>query len=123
LFENFEFIYKNRYIEQNQDKIRATSKQELENYVEQLTDPNQPNPPDKTGHVILPKSFVGGIKYHYSNYLDAMTVVSKFGKPDLFITLTCNPGMYHICFVLVVYFFFYFLNFCWGLHKFQSRLA
>lgn len=103
MFEQIDFIYKNRYIEQNQDKIRATSKQELENYVEQLTDPNQPNPPDKTGHVILPKSFVGGIKYHYSN-LDAMTVVSKFGKPDLFITLTCNPGMYHICFVLVVFF-------------------
>ena len=105
---NFYFCKKNvvRYIEQHQDVIRASSKQELENYVEQLTDPHQPNPPEKTGHVILPKSFVGGIKYHYSNYLDAMTVVSKYGKPDLSITMTCNPGIAHIYFenVLCDYF-------------------
>ena len=25
------------------------------------------------------------------NYQDAMAIVRKFGKPDLFITMTCNP--------------------------------
>jgi len=25
------------------------------------------------------------------NYLDAMAIVQKFGKPSLFITMTCNP--------------------------------
>ena len=25
-------------------------------------------------------------------YLDAMGIVRKFGKPDLFITMTCNPN-------------------------------
>ena len=25
------------------------------------------------------------------NYQDAMSVVRKFGKPDLFVTFTCNP--------------------------------
>jgi len=25
------------------------------------------------------------------NYQDAMAIVSKFDKPDLFITMTCNP--------------------------------
>jgi len=25
------------------------------------------------------------------NYQDAMAMVRKFGKPDLFITVTCNP--------------------------------
>ena len=25
------------------------------------------------------------------NYQDAMAIVNKFGKPDLFITFTCNP--------------------------------
>jgi len=25
------------------------------------------------------------------NYQDAMAIVAKFGKPDLFITFTCNP--------------------------------
>lgn len=25
-------------------------------------------------------------------YIDAMTLVQKFGKPDIFLTLTCNPN-------------------------------
>jgi hypothetical protein len=25
------------------------------------------------------------------NYQDAMSIVRKFGKPDLFVTFTCNP--------------------------------
>lgn len=25
------------------------------------------------------------------NYQDSMAIVRKFGKPDLFITMTCNP--------------------------------
>ena len=27
----------------------------------------------------------------HRRYYDAMAVVQKFGKPDLFITMTCNP--------------------------------
>ena len=27
----------------------------------------------------------------YQLYQDAMSIVSHFGKPDLFITFTCNP--------------------------------
>ena len=27
----------------------------------------------------------------YQLYLDAMAIVSALGKPDLFITFTCNP--------------------------------
>jgi len=26
------------------------------------------------------------------NYQDAMSLVAKYGKPDLFITFTCNPN-------------------------------
>jgi hypothetical protein len=26
------------------------------------------------------------------NYQDAMSIVRKFGKPDLFVTFTCNPN-------------------------------
>ena len=29
-------------------------------------------------------------------YQDAMTIVKKFGKPDLFITFTCNPNWIEI---------------------------
>jgi hypothetical protein len=40
----------------------------------------------------LPSSFVGSARYYQQLYLDAMALPRKFGKPDLFITLTCNPN-------------------------------
>ncbi|KAG5876809.1 hypothetical protein JTB14_014139 [Gonioctena quinquepunctata] len=50
----------------------------------------------RDGHVgkaiILPAAFPGGETYRQRQYLDAMTVVASFGKPDSFITLTCNPN-------------------------------
>ena len=27
----------------------------------------------------------------HQNYQDAMAMISKYGKPDLFLTFTCNP--------------------------------
>ncbi len=41
--------------------------------------------------IILPSSFVGSPRYMHQLYQDAMSVVRAFGKPDLFITFTCNP--------------------------------
>lgn len=41
--------------------------------------------------VVLPSSFVGSPRYMQQKYQDAMAMVRKFGKPDLFITMTCNP--------------------------------
>lgn len=41
--------------------------------------------------VILPSSFNGSPRSMYQNYLDAMCIVQHFGKPSLFITMTCNP--------------------------------
>ncbi|KAG2203527.1 hypothetical protein INT46_011432 [Mucor plumbeus] len=41
--------------------------------------------------VILPSTFSGGPRYMAQNYYDAMNIVRRFGKPDLFITFTCNP--------------------------------
>ena len=41
--------------------------------------------------VILPSSFTGGPRYMAERTQDAMTYVRTFGRPDLFITLTCNP--------------------------------
>ena len=29
-------------------------------------------------------------------YMDAMTLVQRFGKPDLFLTMTCNPNWLEI---------------------------
>lgn len=41
--------------------------------------------------VVLPSSFTGGPRYMHERTQDAMTYVRHFGRPDLFITLTCNP--------------------------------
>ena len=41
--------------------------------------------------VRLPSSFVGSARYYQQLYLDAMALPKRFGKPDLFITMTCNP--------------------------------
>jgi hypothetical protein len=41
--------------------------------------------------VILPSSFVGGPRYMQNLFQDAMSIVRVFGKPDFFITVTCNP--------------------------------
>ena len=43
------------------------------------------------GHrVYLPASFIGGSRDMRRRYIDAMALVQKFGRPDLFITITCN---------------------------------
>ena len=41
--------------------------------------------------VILPPSFVGGPRDMKRRFLNALTLVQRYGKPDLFITMTCNP--------------------------------
>ena len=41
--------------------------------------------------VILPLSFTGGPRYQHQLYQDAMSIVCHFGKPDFFVTYTCNP--------------------------------
>jgi hypothetical protein len=41
--------------------------------------------------VILPSSFVGSPRYYQQLYLDALTLPHRYHKPDLFITMTCNP--------------------------------
>lgn len=41
--------------------------------------------------VILPSSFTGGPRYMNQKYQDAMAIVREYGKPDLFVTITCNP--------------------------------
>jgi Helitron helicase-like domain at N-terminus len=40
---------------------------------------------------ILPSSFTGSPRYIEQRYQNAMTLVGKFSKPDLFIIFTVNP--------------------------------
>jgi hypothetical protein len=58
------------YIKNNQAKLRA-------NQLGQM--------------VILPSTFTGGLRYMHERTQDAMTYVRHYGRPDFFITFTCNP--------------------------------
>ncbi|OWZ09407.1 Helitron helicase [Phytophthora megakarya] len=47
---------------------------------------------DKRGkRVILPSSYNGGPRQMYKPYRDSVAIVREFGKPDFFLTMTCNP--------------------------------
>lgn len=50
-------------------------------------------PPADIGQPVirLPSSFVGSARYYQQLYMDAMALPKKFGKPDIFLTMTCNP--------------------------------
>ena len=41
--------------------------------------------------VVLPSTFIGSPRNMMQLYQDSMAIVGKFGKPDLFIKMTCNP--------------------------------
>ena len=42
--------------------------------------------------IVLPASFISGPRHTYKLYQAAMAAVRTFGKPDLYITPTCNPN-------------------------------
>ncbi len=46
---------------------------------------------------ILPSSFHGSPRNMHQLYQDSMSLIRKFGKPDLFITFTCNSNWPEIC--------------------------
>ena len=47
--------------------------------------------------IVLPSSFQGGPRNMHQLYQDSMGLIRKFGKPDLFITFTCNSFWPEIC--------------------------
>lgn len=46
--------------------------------------------------MILPSTYYGSPRWYHKNYQDAMAIVQRYGKPDLFITFTCNPNWHEI---------------------------
>ena len=46
--------------------------------------------------VILPSTFIGSPRNMIQKYQDSMAITKVFGKPDLFITLTCNSNCQEI---------------------------
>ena len=47
---------------------------------------------DGTGcPVILPATFTGSDRWYHEKYMDAMAICQRFGRPHLYVTMTCNP--------------------------------
>ena len=70
----------------NQKQIRADSYSAIQDAAANSDDLNNVGQ-----QVVLPSSFIGGPRQMYQLYHDAMAIVRTCGKPDLFITMTCNP--------------------------------
>ena len=75
------------YCLHNQNELRAELYQGLSDSV---------NAGDTNGSsvgrkLVLPSSFTGSPINMNQLYQDAMAIVRRYGKPDLFITFTCNP--------------------------------
>lgn len=78
------------YLRCNQDKLRCDV---LNNITDYLSTGANGNVNENIGRkLILPSSFTGSPRNMYQNYLDAMSIVQHFGKPSLFVTMTCNPA-------------------------------
>lgn len=76
------------YIKKHQKQIRADLYQGV---VDSLQAGE--NRADEVGkRTIVPSSFIGGRRDRRRRYLDAMALVQKYGKPDIFLTMTCNPN-------------------------------
>ncbi|XP_054711418.1 uncharacterized protein LOC129221007 [Uloborus diversus] len=79
-------VERHRYIELNQRKLRVDEYVHLRDALR-----NDGNVEDIGRLTILPSSFTGGPRYMHERTQDAMTYVRSYGRPDLFITFTCNP--------------------------------
>ncbi|XP_065061666.1 uncharacterized protein LOC135688676 [Rhopilema esculentum] len=77
------------YIRTHQAQPRVESYQGLVDHIHRRAEAEDAN----VGRiVILPSTFQGSPRNMQQNYQDAMTIVTKFGKPDIFLTMTANPN-------------------------------
>src|SRR6267154_4140181 len=76
------------YIRYNQSKLRTDKYTGLMDHLNSESSSRNLLPGKA---VILPSSFQGSPRNMAQNYQDAMAIVRKYGKPDYFITFTCNP--------------------------------
>lgn len=74
------------YIRLNQQQLRSEEYIHLRDAIN--TDGNVNNVGRMT---ILPATYIGSPRHMHEYAQDAMSYVRKYGRPDLFITFTCNP--------------------------------
>ncbi|XP_061993530.1 uncharacterized protein LOC133711415 [Rosa rugosa] len=77
-----------RWICGNQDTLRR----ELYNGLQDSLNVGENNAGNIGRRTILPSSFIGSPRDMHQRYQDAMALVQKYGKPDIFLTMTCNPN-------------------------------
>ncbi|XP_059179144.1 uncharacterized protein LOC131958244 [Physella acuta] len=77
------------WFRKNQNSIRAEDYDVLHRFVNNQNQDDVTRFPGK--RIILPSTFQGSPRNMTQNYQDAMAIVRKYGKPDLFVTVTCNP--------------------------------
>ncbi|KAG5535834.1 hypothetical protein RHGRI_023563 [Rhododendron griersonianum] len=80
------------YFRKRQEEIRADLYQGI---VDSIA--HGESDPSKIGkRIVLPGIFIGGPRDMRRRYLNAMTLVERYGKPDLFLTMICNPSWQEI---------------------------
>ena len=75
------------YIRTNQNKLKA---EQYKGLLDALAS-NETDLRTIGRRVILPSTFIGSPRHMKQLYQDSISIVSRYGKPDLFITFTCNP--------------------------------
>ena len=78
-----------RYLRLNQAQLRSDL---YGGIMDNISSDNPQDPASIGRRFILPSSFVGGNRSMVQLYQDAMTLCRVYGKPDLFVTITCNPN-------------------------------
>ncbi|EPB71689.1 hypothetical protein ANCCEY_09208 [Ancylostoma ceylanicum] len=76
-----------KFIKQNQAQLRLDTYRGLQDFM--MADDSDSGPPGR--RIVLPASYTGSPRDMVAKYQDAMSIVARYGKPDLFITVTCNP--------------------------------
>ena len=76
-----------QYLRREQSKLRADCYQNVRDTL-LVTDGDTNNVGRR---VVLPATFHGGPRYMHERQMDAMAYVRKYGRPDLFVTMTTNP--------------------------------
>ncbi|XP_074097631.1 uncharacterized protein LOC141526495 [Cotesia typhae] len=78
-----------KYDHDHQSKLRAESYHGLLDHLQSQLNNDASKRIGKV--IILPSTFTGSPRNMLQHYQDAMAIVRKYRKPDLFITMTCNP--------------------------------
>ena len=76
------------YIRLNQTELRS---EEYINLRDAIVSDGNVNASELGKMVILPATFTGSPRHMHEYAQDAMAYVRAYGRPDLFITFTCNP--------------------------------